>query len=472
MQQHWLTWSLVLAIGFPLLMIFLGEITLKLERRKNPLTKLLAILRNLILPCTALFILLFQVLQLPREGIFVRASETLLWIALIYFSLTLINQILFEEAQQDTWRSQVPKLLLDLGRTFLVIVGTGIVLANVWDANVGRLLAALGLGSLILGLALQDSLGNIFSGITLLLEQPIKIGDWIELDNVQGQVREITWRSVHLYTLQKQLVIVPNSELAKGSFSNYSGVEPLHGVEVEIKFSCDDPPNIVIEVLKKIALETKGVLTEPPPKVLLTSLDDWFLMYKTVLFVKDYVQGVESQHEFRLRMWYASQRYGLTMPYPISIEYQSPPPTAKYSKQKTLEVLRQAPGWESVAPEVLPSIFEQSTVESYSKEEVIVKEGTPLRGLYIILEGEVALSFRDSYGHQKNIAHLFAGEVFGEKACLLSEQTSEITTTALADTQVLIVSIKVLHATMLRFPALTNKLGETMELRRRQVGMF
>ncbi len=472
MQQHWLTWSLLLAIGFPLLMIFLGEITLQLERRKNPLTNLLKILRNLILPCTALFILLFQVLQLPQEGILVRASETLLWIALIYFGLTLINQILFEEAQQDTWRSQVPKLLLDLGRTFLVIVGTGIVLANVWDANVGRLLAALGVGSLILGLALQDSLSNIFSGITLLLEQPIKIGDWIELANVRGQVREITWRSVHLYTFQKHLVIVPNSELAKGSFSNYSGVEPLHGVEVEIKFSRDDPPNKVIEVLKKIALETKGVLQEPPPKVFLTSLDDWFLMYKTVLFVKDYVQGIESKHEFQLRMWYASQRYDLTMPYPIAIEYKSPPPTAKYSEQKALEVLRQAPGWESVAPEFLPSIFAQSTVESYSKKEVIVKEGTPLRGLYIILEGEVALSFQDLSGEPKNIAHLFAGEIFGEKASLLSDQTSEITITALADTQVLIVSIEALHATMLRFPALANKLGETMEIRRRQVGVF
>ncbi|ELS01899.1 small-conductance mechanosensitive channel [Xenococcus sp. PCC 7305] len=469
MRENWLFWSFISAILFPLLMILLGEITLNLERKQNRIANLIKILRNLIIPFSALFVIQFKLLQLPKNSIFLRFTETFLWIILIYFGLTLINQILFEDAQQGTWRSNVPKLLLDLSRTFLVLIGAAVVLSNVWDANLGRLLTALGVGSLVIGLALQDSLGNIFSGVTLLLEKPIKIGDWIELGDIQGQVYEITWRSVHIYTRQRDLVIVPNSELAKGSFRNYSSPEPIHGVEVEIKFSCNDTPNRVIEVLRKTVLDTKGVLREPPPKVRLTSLDDWFLMYKTTFFVKDYVQGIESRHEFQLRMWYSSQRYNLTMPYPTTLEYQSSIPIADEYPQKALDILKQVPGWDSLAPNVLSEVLKYSIFENYAQEEVIVKEEQLLRGLFIVLEGKVALSFINSFGQTKIVGHILPGEIFGEKSCLLSGQRSDVTATSLVDTELVIIPIELLQSKIKQFPLLANKLGEIMELRRQLI---
>lgn len=79
-------------------------------------------------------------------------------------------------------------------------------------------------------------MGNIFSGITLLFERPITIGDWVEIGDVHGQVLEVTWRSVHLYTFEKHLIIVPNSELAGGNFRNFSRPEPLHRISVELGF--------------------------------------------------------------------------------------------------------------------------------------------------------------------------------------------------------------------------------------------
>ena len=468
MQPGLLKWVMVLALGFPMLMIALGEVTFILEKRQHPLRELVEILRNWVLPSLTTVILLQKIIRLPESNFFYRLAETILWLALIYWGLTLINILLFQKAKQGTWRANVPKIFLDLSRTFLVLVGTAVVLSTVWDADLAGLLTALGVGSLVIGLALQDSLGNIFSGITLLFEKPIAIGDWVEIGDIQGQVREITWRSVHIYTLQKHLVIVPNSELAKGSFKNYSGVEPLHGVEIEIKFSVDDPPNKVIEVHKKIALETKGVLKEPPPKVFLTSLDDWFIMYKTVLFVENYVQGIESKHEFQLRMWYASQRYDLTMPYPISIEYHSPPLTAKYSKQKALEVLRKAPGWNLLENSVLEKTYQASRIESFAKGELIIQENQPLKGLFVILEGQAEMSVSDEH-HQKVVGYLVEGEIFGENSVLLSGQISDTTITAVEDVEVLIVDLETLQSTMRNFPILVSKLGELMELRRQQI---
>jgi hypothetical protein len=127
MPQNWLTQTFLLIVIFPLLMIVLGEISLNLEKKRNLFTYTLKILSNLILPFFSLYVLLLQVIQLTKESIWVKLSETGLWITLIYFGLNLVNQILFEDAQEGSWQSNVPKLLLDLSRTFLVLVGSAIV---------------------------------------------------------------------------------------------------------------------------------------------------------------------------------------------------------------------------------------------------------------------------------------------------------------------------------------------------------
>ena len=138
MEQAWMRWTLSLALGFPLLMLFLGEIAYKLEQRNSRLAELVNILRILVLPSLALFIICFQVLQLHRDHLWVKISETLVWIALVYWGLTLINSIIFQKAKAGSWRSKIPKLFQDLSRTFWVLVGTAIILSTIWGRRFSR----------------------------------------------------------------------------------------------------------------------------------------------------------------------------------------------------------------------------------------------------------------------------------------------------------------------------------------------
>lgn len=361
--------------------------------------------------------------------------------------------------------------MLDLSRTIVVLVGSAIVFANVWDVDLGGLLAALGVGSLVIGLALQDSLGNIFSGIALLFEQPIAIGDWVQIGDVEGEIIEITWRSVHVYTYEKHLVIVPNSEIAQGSLKNFSRPYPIHGISFELGFSCDDPPNKVIKILRKTALETTGVLPDPPPKILLVSYGDFSINYKIRLFVDNYLQGIQSKKEFHQRIWYVIQRYGLTMPYPIeaAAEYVSKAPTAEDLQQKAIQTLQKVPGWESVDRQTICEICQQSTLETYGEGEILMTEKAELRGLFVILEGQVEISTTDRYEQPQIIGILNPIDVFGEKASLLSSQISDFMVIALQDTQVLIIEVETLQSTLQKFPLLSNTLGEMMEFRRQQI---
>jgi small-conductance mechanosensitive channel len=466
-----LTWVLTLAFGFPALLIILGEIIVKLRRRYPHIVALVQIFRNLVLPFLALFIIFQKILKLPQDSNFLKITETFLWITLIYWGLSLINTILFEEAQEGSWQSNIPKLFLDLSRTVLVLLGTAIVLCNVWDADLGGLLTALGVGSLVIGLALQDSLGNIFSGLTLLFEQPVEIGDWVQIGDLEGQVVEITWRSVHIMNLDKNLLIVPNSELAGGIIKNYDRPAGIQGVGIEISFSYDDPPLRVMEILKATALETDGVLADPPPSAWVTNYGDFSISYKIRFFVDNYRQKLRSGDDFRARLWYVTKRYNLNMPYPINVEYEytSFAPKPEEIKSKAIQILGTVPGWDVLEPQILQDVCEKSKIENFAKGEYILKESFPLEGLYVILEGKTELSLIDEEGQKKILGHLSHGEIFGEKASLLSSQVADVTAKAITELEVLKIETKTLQYILEEHPILASKLGEIMELRRKSV---
>jgi small-conductance mechanosensitive channel len=254
--------------------------------------------------------------------VFARLSETLLWITIIYAALTLLNVVLFTGAQADSWQAKVPQLLRDLGRFVLVCIGAAIVLSTVWGANLGGLLTALGVGSLVIGLALQDSLGNVFSGIALLFEQPIKLGDWIHLEAVRGKVVEINWRSVHILTANKDLMVVPNAQLAKGNFTNLSRPTGVRGDRLCFSFACDDPPEKVMQVLLDLAQEIEDVVADPPPEIRLDAYGDY--AHPIQQRRRD---GLVLEHHISELV---NQAYGLT-PEEIDLMWKTAPPRMPFS---------------------------------------------------------------------------------------------------------------------------------------------
>jgi small-conductance mechanosensitive channel len=468
--QSGLGWVLALVLGFPLAMLVLGEVILRLERRQWPMAGPMRILRSWVLPSLALFVFLVQVIQRPRTDIIVRISEMLLWMTLIYAALTLLNVILFEDAPEGSWQAKVPQLFRDLGRFVLVLVGAAIVLSTVWGADLGSLLTALGVGSLVIGLALQDSLGNIFSGVSLLFEQPFSLGDWIQVGDRLGEVVEINWRSVHIETSSGDLVIVPNSEIAQGSFTNFSQPRPIYEKVIDISFSYDDPPRKVIRLLKQTALKAPGVIPDSI-WVSLSGYGDFAINYQIGLSAPTMPQAVRMRNEFMLRLWYVSKRHNLTMPYPVQVEapYQTTLPTPEEEQVINLQALRSLAGLASLPVATLEKILQRSQLRDYAEQEVVIEVDTPLSGLYLLVEGQVELLAPNPRGQLRTLGVLSPGEFFGEKASLLSDQTSEVTVIAAEDLRLLLIPTDTLQLILEQSPRLGHDLGEVMEIRRRAV---
>ena len=144
-------------------------------------------------------------------------------------------------------------------------VAAALAYSFIWDREIQGALAALGVTSIVVGLALQEPLGNLFSGLMLLMERPFEIGDSIEVGGVSGTVKEINWRSAHIEALGGMIQVVPNSTLNKETISNYSRPLPIRMEMLELAFSADDPPNQVRGRCSTWPGRPTGVIQSPKP---------------------------------------------------------------------------------------------------------------------------------------------------------------------------------------------------------------
>jgi small-conductance mechanosensitive channel len=471
-QSNLFIWSITLAVGFPFLIIVLGEIIHRLKKRGKPLATTLQVVRNLVLPVLVFLLFMQYVLKLDHNSNLIRTVQTLLWIFVIHAALSLLNVILFEQAEADTWRARFPKLLIDLSRLFLILVGTAIALSSVWNADLAGLATALGVSSIVIALALQDTLGSIMSGIALLFERPFTVGDWLKVGDTVGQVIDINWRAVRLQTFDREMIVIPHKVIGGETIYNFSQPLRLHAERIQIGFSYNDPPNLAKQVLKSTALSTQGILSEPEPQIFTLSYDDSSVTYEVKFFIENYSELEKIRDRFMTRIWYAAQRNNLKIPFPIRTLYHvrgSNSPGEDPSK-KFAESLQSIPVFVPLKKEQtnLDNLSQGVMLHHFGTGEKVIQQGYPGNDLYIIISGKALLTIPDAWGTECEVLSLKAGEFFGEMA-LFSGEPSTVSVTAIEDLEVMIFSSIVVNQMIERQPSFAREIGQILEVRRKAI---
>lgn len=463
-----LIWAVSLGIIVPVLIAALGEMVMRLRAQGRAVASPLSAVRSLVLPTLATLLVLINVAGYPEDNNAVRIVQTLLSWFVIHTVLSFLNVLLFSGTKEGSWQSNVPQLFVDLARTLIVLISSAVVLSTVWKLDLGQVVAALGVGSIVVGLALQDPVGNLFSGIVLMFERPIKVGDYVKIENEYGEVCETNWRSVHVNVMGKGVLVVPNGLLAKASFSNLSRPVKVYYETVTLAFSRDDSPNKVKRILLETALRTPNIVRDPAPEVSLHCFSGFAVDYEVTLAVTDDWNRLRfAVDEFMTLVWYAARREGLTMPIPSSLainatkqevdaEAHSPIPS------KDLEIF---PRFQLTNGATQGKGMPKSAIRSFAKGEDVLVEGERLPGIYLILSGTVQLAARDNLGKEAEIAKLSRGEFFGEKAML--GEASDYTAKALDDLDLLLLDSQSLEEMLDRAPQLSREIGSVMETRRR-----
>lgn len=251
-DASWFYWAVGVAIGLPIGLVVLTEVRVALTRRGSALARPVGLIRNYILPLAALLLLLIKATQVSAEATPVRIVATVLGFVLLVLALSGLNATLFQGAPEGSWRKRIPSIFLDVARFLVIAVGLAIIFSYIWGANVGGLFTALGITSIVLGLTLQNSVGQIISGLLLLFEQPFQIGDWVDTPSARGRVVEVNWRATHINT-GSGLQIIPNSVLAGASFANLSRPTGEYTLTVVTEFGPNDPPDDVCALLERLA---------------------------------------------------------------------------------------------------------------------------------------------------------------------------------------------------------------------------
>lgn len=465
-KESWL--QLALIVGAWVVATALLTLALRaLKRRHHPLAVTIVATRNLLLPLVVGVAIAIGVFARSEESTPRRVLETLMWIAAIHVVLSFVKNTALTRVEGGRHQTRFPKLLVDILRLLLVLVGAAFVVSGVWQQPLGGLLTAIGVSSIVLGLALQNTLDNVMAGIAVLAESPFEVGDWVRVGDVTGEVMEMNWRSVRVRTRDMDLVVVPNSVIGKETIVNVSRPTRVHGERHVIGFSYDDPPNKVKRVLTNVALKTRGIVAQPAPSTRVKNYADFSIEYEVRFFIEDFARQPQILDEFMTMVWYAAKRNGMTIPFPIqtSYEYHAELPERADPRTGMREALARVPVFVPLSPEELEALSHEASREEYGRGERVVHQGEKGESFFLVQSGTAIVLVRDAGGEEREVARLGRGEFFGEMSALTGEPRSA-SVTAADDLELLVVHKAAFQRMLTARPALAQEMAEIVEARR------
>jgi small-conductance mechanosensitive channel/CRP-like cAMP-binding protein len=292
------------------------------------------------------------------------------------------------------------------------------VLAFVFGIPIGTLVATSGVVAIILGLALQNTLSDVFSGIALTLGRPYAIGDWIVLsDGIEGRVVESNWRSTHILTGSNNLVVLPNSLLARLGLTNVSRPDGTHLLTLTVRIAPTRMPSVVAEVMQSVLLSCRSIISEPQPTVALKSLDAVALEVELQFRVASPAERIKARSEVLDLVYRHCKSAGLLLAMPpesvVAMTDLPTEETARPPRVEPIELIDAMPIFATLTREEKLSLAEATSTREFRKGDVIVRQGDILPTLMMIRAGIVVMR-RDG----EDTGRLAPGDFFGEAGLL------------------------------------------------------
>lgn len=451
--QPWFWPTAAVVVALPVALLILTEIHQWLLRRKSSYARPILLLRNGVLPALGLFILIDQLNDAGVEATWPRIAATVFGFLLILFALSGANAALFGQARPGTWRERLPTIFIDLGRLVVIVIGLGLLFSWVWGTNIGGLFAAVGVTSIVIGLAVQTAVGPVIAGLFLLFEQPFRKGDWLDTGSVKGRVLEVNWRSVHIDT-GNGIKIVPNAVLAGAAFTNLSRVAgPAFSCASTLAFSVDDRPGVVVQTVKAVADALPQRLPGSEARVTALGAGE----YKVSVPVASPADEGAARNQLLQRVWYAARRAGLHLDDAECGDEDHTVDTAAHARR-----IATAFGLDA---KTVDSMLSHSRTLIYSEGETVQSVGSVPDSIAFVADGELALTATTDTGEWLTLGHLDAGNYIGSTA--LTRQPVLTGAVALRDTTLISIPRDVMAAVVQRNPQLARILGETIDVRRR-----
>jgi small-conductance mechanosensitive channel len=408
--------------------------------------------------------------KLPRTiGVLIDIFK---WVSFGWLASGIIQTLLWPSLEKGSGHP-VPKLLKDIVTSAIVFTIILSVSGFVLNAPLSGLIAGSSILAAVIGLAINPMISDVFSGVALSVERAYNIGDWLEVENrsrpggaMIGRVVEINWRATRLHTKTDQIIVIPNSELARTKFINYSIPERHYREEVQVTLSHTIAPERAKRILMAALLSTPGIMKKPEPEVILGKFDQRGVVWCLWFWVRDYserTQVTKIAHENVLRHLHVAN---------IDLSYnrvdQRLVPTDDGRREEfaeKIELIKGVEFFKVMDENYLTKIANAMDRKKYGAQEVIVTQDEKGSSLFIVEEGLVNILLKAATGKNKWVAHIQPGGFFGEMALLTGEPRAA---SAQAATGVICyeISKEILTPIFQESPELLEKISAMMAARK------
>ena len=315
------------------------------------------------------------------------------------------------------------RFLQDLCAGFIYVSATLGIISYVFGISLGGLLAASGIVAIVLGLALQSTLGDLFSGVVLNLAKPYHPGDWITLEDLTGRVIETNWRATQLLTLANDVAIIPNSLIAKTRLVNASKPGRTHGVTIVMRVDPVGAPLVAVAILETAMLGCNEILQTPKPYVTIRSLDALALECELTFFVALYEEGPAARNEVFDRAFRHCLAAGLRPAPPVGNPLLATQHMAPWTHDEVARrLLDHLPVFASLSPEERTALVPRMIRDTFKTGETLLEEDIVAPALFILTAGVLVASKHET-GVDVEMLRLAPGECFGQTSALVATRT-------------------------------------------------
>jgi small-conductance mechanosensitive channel/CRP-like cAMP-binding protein len=380
---------------------------------------------------------------------------------LLAFGLvSVVVVLLINPWRVDRIPDQFPRIVQDA-----IVIGLFAVAATLLLRE--RILATTAIGAVILGLALQETLSNLFAGLAIQIEKPFRVGHWVTIGGQDGLVSEITWRATKVRTTAGNFVIVPNSALARDTITNYSEPTLETRAEVEVGAGYETPPNDVKATIRDAIRDIGLIAGSREPEVLVADFGASAIVYRVRVWTTDFVAADgRIQDRLRSQIYYAFRRAGINIPYPIQVEMQKPEgEPAPPDRSALAHTLGAVDIFTSLSEQQRAELADASRLALYAAGEVIVREGDAGSSMFVMSSGEAIVTLLETNGE---VARIQPGGFFGEMSLLTGDPRSA-TVTAATDCELLEIRADAFRRVVLPDPAIVEQITSAVVTRRAEL---
>jgi small-conductance mechanosensitive channel/CRP-like cAMP-binding protein len=395
----------------------------------------------------------------------VGAASILLSTALV---VALVNRYVWDLYFEKKRQTPIPHFLREVvgGIIFLIVLLFILSYGYHAETQLKGLLAGSGVVAIILGFAGQSLFAGIIGGISIQINRPYKVGDWLQVGERFAEVKEINWRSTRLCTNDDIYLDIPNNEMVSHQIVNLHYPTEIHAMRIRVGVEYKNPPNLVKDVLGRAAQRAKNVVPDPPVKVFLVDFAEHAVIYEIKYYMGNHARINETNDSVRTNVWYELKRQGITIPFPIRtlrVERKAARPVQE-DQAEALSILRDEPLFSCLSDEQLNQLVMQARLSTFGRGEPVIQEGAAGDSMFVLLRGAANVSISKN-GSTIQVATLGAGDCFGEMSLLTGEPRSA-TVRADGDCYVMEIGKPIMADVLRSAPECLEQLSELLAQRK------